>query len=291
MTTLLEIAEELYAGRVEDFTATRDALAKEQDDKAFGKQVKALKKPTIGAWAVNLLVRRETEQLEQVFGLAESLREAADSMDGAELRGLNRQRRRLTTALANAARTRAREVGVKLTPAVVDQVEGVLTAAMLDPVAAEVVRSGLLTTTFSSTGLGELDPAAVAVPDAVGHLARPAASEPAPVRPKLTVVRDDSKKRRDQARAELAEARSALSTARRALSTAERRLSRQEDQRAALADELDDLRQRLAEVETQQAELEVEAAETAAERDRAQAEVEAAEAARDEAQSTLDDLD
>ena len=111
-------------------------------DKALAAQIKKLKKPSVAAWAVNLLVRRESEQIDSVLALAESLRAAAEALDGDELRALTRQRRQLTTALATSARSHAREAGVRLTGPVVDQVEGMLTAAMLDPVAAQVVRTG-----------------------------------------------------------------------------------------------------------------------------------------------------
>ena len=74
MTDLLAIADRLYAEPPAAFTAVRDALAKEQDDKAFAKQVKELKKPTAAAWAMNLLVRRETEQIDQMLAVAPALR-------------------------------------------------------------------------------------------------------------------------------------------------------------------------------------------------------------------------
>ena len=119
--------------------------------------MKKLKKPSVAAWSINLLVRRESDQIDSVLELAESLRAAAEALDGDELRALTRQRRQLTTALASTARSLAREAGVRLTGPVVEQVEGMLNAAMIDPVAAQAVRTGRVLTAFTSTGVSELD--------------------------------------------------------------------------------------------------------------------------------------
>ena len=146
MDELTEIADRLYAGPADGFTDARNAAAKEVEDKALAAQVKKLKKPSVAAWSVNLLVRRESAQIDSVLELAESLRAAAEALDGDELRALTRQRRQLTTALASTARSLAREAGVRLTGPVVEQVEGMLNAAMIDPVAAQAVRTGRVLT-------------------------------------------------------------------------------------------------------------------------------------------------
>lgn len=245
---LVAVADRVYAEPVGAFTAARDAAAKACADKALATRIKQLRKPSLAAWAINLLVRRESEQIGQVLELAESLRAAAESLDGDELRTLTRQRRQLTSALSTTAGQLAREFDVRLTGAVVDQVEGMLTAAMLDPVAAEVVRSGLVLTAFTSTGLSELDVAAVcAVPEALGH--RATALEVAPAGPpSLHVVPDDTlriaeaRERVDQGVVELAEATEEL----------EHRTSISEHldaRRLQLLGEIDELRRRLAGLE------------------------------------------
>ncbi len=129
---LLEIADELYALPLADFTPARDAKAKELKGTDLAARVKAFKKPSLAAWVVNLLVRHETEQVEQVLAVGAALREAQASMSGDELRALTRQRRQLTAAVTTRARALAREHGQKVTEAVADQVEATLTAAMVD---------------------------------------------------------------------------------------------------------------------------------------------------------------
>jgi hypothetical protein len=171
---LTAIADRLYAGPADAFTDARNLAARGCGDKALAARVKKLKKPSVAAWSVNLLVRRESDQIDSVLQLAESLRAAAEALDGDELRALTRQRRQLITALASTARSLAREAGVRLTAPVVEQVEGMLNAAMLDPVAAEVIRTGRVVTAFTSTGVSELDvDAVVALPDALDVRATP----------------------------------------------------------------------------------------------------------------------
>ena len=245
---LAAIADRLYAESVDDFTAARNLAAKDVPDKALAAQVKKLKKPSVAAWALNLLVRRESEQIASVLALGDSLRAAAEALDGEELRALTRQRRQLTTALATTARTLAREAGVRLTGPVVDQVEGMLNAAMLDPVAAQVVRTGRVVTAFVSTGVSELDVGSlVAAPGALDVAASPvnqAAGEPAA----LHVVPDNG--------ARLAAATDALEEATRQVAEAEGELAevrgtleRLNARRLQLQGEADELSRRLADLE------------------------------------------
>lgn len=245
LADLIAIADTLYAEPLGAFTAARDAAAKGAADKAFAARVKALKKPSLAAWAVNLLVRREAEQIDQVLELAVSLRTAAESLDGDELRTLTRQRRQLTAALTTAAGRLAREHGVRLTAAVADQVEGVLTAAMLDPVAADVVRSGLLIAAFTSTGISEVDLAAVcAVPESLGH--RAPATSPQP--PTLHVVPDDAV-RREAAQDRVDQAELAFAEADRTVTELSVRAEKLQARQLQLQGEIDELRRRLAGLE------------------------------------------
>jgi hypothetical protein len=247
---LTAIADALYAGSADDFTDARNRAAKDVGDKDLAAQVKKLKKPSVAAWAVNLLVRRESEQIDTVLGLAGQLRAAAEALDGEELRALTRQRRQLTTALASSARSLARDAGVRLTGPVVDQVEGILTAAMLDEVAAQVVRTGRVVTAFTSTGVSELDVASVvAVPESLDVRATPVAGdaeEPEPVA--LHVVPDGG--------AKLAAAEDALEEATQHVTAAERELSEAESvveelnaRRLQLQGDADELRRKLAAIE------------------------------------------
>lgn len=286
---LLEVAEELYALPAGEFTPARDARARAAADKALGKRIKALRKPTVAAWAVNLLVRREADQIDQVLGLAESLRAAAASLDGEELRTLTRQRRQLTAALTSTARTLAREYGVKLTEPVADQVEGTLNAAMLDPVAADVLRTGLVVTAFSATGVSQVDVATVcAVPEALGHRAT-AVEPPPPGKPTLHVVSDAAVKV-EKARDRVHEATLARAVAEEEAENLGARVERLRARRLQLGGEIDELRRRLAAIEDELDDLDEELDETVEEHAEAVAAVDESIAALDAAERELERL-
>ena len=291
---LLEIADDLYALPLADFTPARDALAKEHKaDKALAASVKGLRKASVAAWVVNLLVRRDPDQVDQVLAVGAALRDAQDNLDATQLREFTKQRRQLTASVTTAARRMAREEGVKTTQAVADQIEATLTAAMLEPDAAKAVRSGMLVTSLAATGLGDLDlSAAVAVPEALGFSAKPrpvAAPDPTR-RPQLHVVPDPDadKKARAAADERLADARVVLTETEKEHRAARRAVEKLRAKTLQLQAEIDELRSKIAELEGEVEEVdeelgEAEAAQAEAEEAvaEAQAEVDEARAARD----------
>lgn len=291
---LIEIADRLYAEPLPRFTAARDVAAKalttgENADKELAARVKALRKPSVAAWAVNLLVRRESGQIDQVLELAASLRAAAESMDGEELRALTRQRRQLTNVLAGSARDLAREEGVRLTTTVVDQVEGMLNAAMLDPTAATVVRSGLVLTAFTSTGVSELDVDAVcAVPEALGPGHRAASTER--LAPSLHLVPEDDSVRQAAAAEAVAQASREVDEAKAELEEVDERLRTLRARRLQLQGEIDELRRRVVELEDDVDAVDEDLEDAEGTRDDAAVVLEEAEAGLTEARAALDAL-
>jgi DNA repair exonuclease SbcCD ATPase subunit len=288
MDELAAVADRLYAGTVDGFTDARNAAAREVEDKALAARIKKLKKPSVAAWAVNLLVRRESGQIDSVLALAESLRAAAEALDGNELRALTRQRRQLTTALASTARSLAHEAGVRLTGPVVEQVESMLTAAMLDPVAAQVIRTGRVLTAFTSTGVSELDvESVVALPESLDLHAVPVEAPvegDAPVA--LRVVPDDGA-RLAGAEEALEEATAQVTEAEQELAEVEQSMESLNARRLQLQGEADELKRRLAAIDddVDQVDDELEEAEEA--RGEAQGVVEEARRARAAAEKAL----
>ena len=125
-----------------------------------------------------------------------------------------------------------------------------LTAAMLDPVAAQAVRTGRVVTAFTSTGVSDLDVASVvAVPESIDVQATPVSGEveePEPVA--LHVVPDGG--------AKLAAAEDALEEATEHVTSAEHELTEAEAvveelnaRRLQLQGDADELRRRLAAIE------------------------------------------
>jgi hypothetical protein len=291
--SLLEVADELYALPLDRFTPERDARAKAaRGDKDLVAGLKALRKPSLAAWVVNLLVRREAGQVEQVLAIGAALREAQEGMDGAELRALTKQRRQLTSAVTAQARALAADEGVRVTQSVADEVEATLTAGLVDPDAARAVRSGLLVRTLKTTGVDVVDvAAAVAVPDALGFEASPTtAAAPAP--PELHVVPgDDAARRREEAEEALAEAEKEAGAAQKALRKAGAAVDKLRARSLQLQSEIDELRRKLAERESRAEETDDELAE--AEETQSEAEDAHTDAvrARDAARKALAALD
>ena len=291
---LLEIADDLYSLPLADFTPARDALVKEHKaDKALAASIKGLRKASVAAWVVNLLVRRDPDQVDQVLAVGEALRDAQDNLDATQLREFTKQRRQLTASVTTAARRMAREEGVRTTESVAEQVEATLTAAMLEPDAARAVRSGLLVTSLSATGLGDLDlSGAVALPEALGFSAkaRPVAAPDPTQRPQLHVVPDPDADAKARAAADerLADARTLLKEHEKEHRAARRSVEKLQARTLQIQSEIDELRSRVAaledsleEVDEELAEAEAAQAEVEEAVDEARAEVEAARKARE----------
>ncbi len=234
--TLLEIADELYSETPADFTAARDVRVKELKGTDLARQVKALRKPSVAAWVVNLLVRRDPDQVDQLLAVGESLRAAQESMSADQLRALTKQRRQVTAAVTVQARGLASEAGARVSESVADQIETTLTAAMVDVECARAVRSGLLVRSLQATGVDTAEVAeAVACPEALGFAATPRESAPAEAptgRPGLHVVPDP------EARAK------ALAAAQRVFEAAQDEVDRAEAEREELNGEISDLEAR-----------------------------------------------
>ncbi|MFD4960494.1 transposase [Microbacterium sp. NPDC058389] len=233
-----EIAAELYALPPAEFTAARNARAAASDP-ALAKQVKALRKPSVAAWAVNLLAR--DGQLADAVELSAALREAQDDLDAAELSRLGAQRRQLVAALAKQAVGLASNAGVSLSAAARDETEKTINAAVMDAAAAAAVLTARLVTTLEA---GDIDPATLA--DAVGG-SLPGAVEPAP--------RDDLAERRARKAAE-----KAAREAERLANEAERELARVDARRAKAQERVDHVRERIDDLRRDLATLEADAA-------------------------------
>ena len=196
---LADIANGLYAAPLEDFIALRAAAVKEAagQDKALVAAVKALPKPSVAAWAVNMLAIHEPEVLARLADLGGRMREAQASLDARALRELGRERRTELAAAVDTARSVVEEQGRPISDTIAGDVEEILRALTADEGAAAAVRSGRLLKTLSADGVSAADlEGAVAVP---GALPAPApASAPPARRPVLAPVPEPApeKKRR-----------------------------------------------------------------------------------------------
>src|SRR3954452_22962545 len=159
MTTVAdERVARLYGLPPERFTAERNALAaalSSEGDREAAAAVKALRKPSAAASAVNQLVRSEPEMVEALLGAGGELRQAhrqAASGRGAEqLRAAADAER----AAVEGLMARAPEVlGSAPAPALADAMRDTLHAASSDDEARELVREGRLVDAMRPIGLG-----------------------------------------------------------------------------------------------------------------------------------------
>jgi hypothetical protein len=255
-----DAADRLYALPLEEFTAQRDAAARELrragDRDAAGALAK-LPKPTPAAWAANQLARAEPELIRELLDAGEALREAQFGGSGEDLREATAAERRAVDAAMKAAAT-LKPAGRPLSRPMADRLRATLHAAAADEDIRAALEAGRLTSEAEAGGAWPLG----------------GAPQPAPRRAKRTAHRGDD------ARAAEAEQREAV--------------ARAAEERKALEAEL-----RAARAELRKREHSVAAAERASERAQkwledaqrdAEAAAEAADNARDSLQTARDDV-
>jgi len=271
---LADIAAQLYAEPFDGFVAARGAAAKEllsatptPELRSSAAAVRSLPKPSVSAWAVNMLAWHQPEPLGELAELGLAMRRAQAALDAATLRSLSRERRTMLASAVDAARAVAERQGRRISDAVAAEVEQTLRAATADEGAAAAVLSGRLLRPLSADGVDVVDlDGAVAVPDAPaapGAPHRAAASQtpgpggtataPASGQPRLRAVRPErpapSPSARERAEAALREtsdaARSSAADAKRSAEE----LKAATDAAAALAEETAALREQLARAE------------------------------------------
>ncbi|MBF6557322.1 MAG: hypothetical protein IVW52_14375 [Acidimicrobiales bacterium] len=154
------VAAELYGLPPEDFTAARNARAAEArrgGDVELAGAIKSLRRPTITAWLANLLVRERQSDLNELLGLGDQMRRAQAALAGNELRQLSQQRHQLVAALREGATQLAGDLGKPVSDAIAQELRMTLEAALVDPDAAEALRSGRLTAAMQYTGFGSVE--------------------------------------------------------------------------------------------------------------------------------------
>jgi len=279
---LADIADRLYGGPLDDFVAARTAAAKDvaRQDKHLAAAARALPKPSVAAWAVNMLARFRPDVLAGLGELGERMRAAQDSLDAPALRELGRERRSKLADAVDVARSVAREQGRSISDAIAADVEETLRAMTADERAAVAVGSSRLLKVLSADGINDVDlDGAVALPGLLpaapaGNRAGPPpaavkgtaakaakataaktrttaerASQPPPGKPRLEAVRQTprpaSPPALERARAALAEARAAEEEASGLARDLQEQEERMRAETAELQQETAELRSRL----------------------------------------------
>ncbi|MEA2333188.1 MAG: hypothetical protein QOH58_3326 [Thermoleophilaceae bacterium] len=224
--------DRLYGLPLDEFVRGRDELAKrlaQSGDREAAARVKALRKPTVGAWALNQAVRRRRAETDALLATGERLRGAHQDLlsggDPAVLRELMEEERSLTTALADCAEAIASETG-KSGPALRDRVRATLHSAAVDEEAREELAHGRFVREREAVGLGPLMAAGPAPagrsraapprPQRASKRARPDAAAPPPEPPTAPPPDEriaEAERVLDEARAALTEAESSHAAA------------------------------------------------------------------------------
>ncbi|MFF0632306.1 hypothetical protein ACFYTS_07360 [Nocardia sp. NPDC004151] len=257
--TLDQVVAELYGLPPTEFVAARTEQvrqARDAGDKALAAAIGKLRRPTVAAWALNLLSREASDDVRALLEVGDALRDAQRRLSAEQLRALTTQRQKVVNAVTRKASELAAGRGQRLTEPVLRDIGASLQAALADQSVADGLRAGTLTTAATYEGFG---PAALtAVPSdgrrSVGTssttagptAARPekptprthrradptAADEPAPD-PQAEVRRE-----LEQMLAEVESARAAVTSARSGHDTAAADLADLDDRIEALRAEL-----------------------------------------------------
>lgn len=155
--TLEEVAGELYGIAPGGFVAARDEWvkrARDEGDRKLASAIGKLRRPTVAAWAVNLLAREATDEVDALLRLGDALRDAQRKLSAEKLRTLTTQRQQVVNALTRRAAQLAADHDQPLSEAVQREVGQTLHTALADPEVADQVRTGTLTTATSYEGFG-----------------------------------------------------------------------------------------------------------------------------------------
>lgn len=165
-----------------EFVQTRRRLAdaaQAGDDEAAAKRIRALRRPTVSAWAVNLLVREQGDLVGELLELGEEIRRGW--AEGEEPARFDRVRNLAVAEAVRVAGVLVEATGRPLGEQAAHEVEETLQAAIVDADAAEEVRSGRLTHPRSHAGF--------AVPEA------PAPGEAAPAAGEQARAREEKRRK------------------------------------------------------------------------------------------------
>ena len=158
----MESSEEndLYGLPLADFTKARDELARRlrregrRDD---AEAVKALRKPTVAAWALNQLARRRPGDVERLLATGERLREAQEALlaggDRVALQRASAEEREMVDKLTRDATAVAGEARTSATGSLEERIRGTLRAAALDQQTADELAAGRLLHEREAAGL------------------------------------------------------------------------------------------------------------------------------------------
>lgn len=258
ITSTSDRIDQLYGLTPGEFTAARNALAKElrgEGHRDEAAQVARLRRPTIAAWAINQAVRRHRDSFAALLDAGQQVRRAQrralSGVRDSGLRDATRTRRQLIDELTNLAAQVLSEQGSSAESHRGD-IAATFDAASADDDAAEIVEAARLAAPLPvASDFGGMD--ALAVLPAPEPTHAPAATTDA-------VAPDDADEaEREHAAQRRREAIRAVEEARRAVAKAEDTAAAAEDEALACAAAADDAARAAREAEVRWRRLQLEA--------------------------------
>ena len=211
-------SEELYRVAPKQFTAARDAKvseARKAGDSELVSSFKKLRKPSVGAWLANLLVRERTADVQRLIDLGVELRSPKRRLGGEDIRRVSKEKADTVYKLARDAKSMGSRMGQPVSAAALEELESTLEAAFADELAAESLLSGQLRSGLRYSGLG------FGVPSRAEPTSRPTVAGSAPRKERVAVQRE-----LDQANHDMEKADAEVARLRRAIEVAEGDLER-----------------------------------------------------------------
>ena len=150
----------LYAVPPEEFMSERKRLVtaeKADGDPAVAKEIGTLRKPSIAAWAVNLLAREAPDLVDGLADLGGRMRAAQGRLDTGTLTSLRPERDQLLEEVVRTTVQLVEDAGRTCSAAAQQEVRATAIAALADEQAMAAVASGQLARTLSYSGFGEVD--------------------------------------------------------------------------------------------------------------------------------------
>ncbi|MDT4975901.1 MAG: hypothetical protein QOG98_1659 [Pseudonocardiales bacterium] len=250
---LTEAIDELYSADPDDFVKRRGALAsqaRQDGDPKAATAITALRRPTKAAWLINRLVRADPDVASGLAELAKKLRDAQRTLDGAKLRELTQQRRKLIDRAIRQAFNLSGQA--ESAAALRQEVASTLEAALADPDVADQLATGTLVRSAEWSGFGDSTPTLSAVPPLRAAEPKSSGKRSVPTKTSGKAARPVAKRAESpevsgqKRRLErVAQAEAALATATDEFDAATGAEREQDDKVGQLAEQLADARRRL----------------------------------------------
>jgi hypothetical protein len=155
VSRLSDAVAELYSADPDTFVGRRKelaALARREGDAGAAKEITGLAKPTRSAWLVNRLVWSDPSAAARLADLGAQLRGQDAAQDGASIRKLSADRRKLVDALVRQAVDQQGEPPPSAS--VREEIAETFNAALADPGVADQVAAGAIVRAIQWAGFG-----------------------------------------------------------------------------------------------------------------------------------------